>query len=60
MPGWLQAFAEISPVTVCVDAVRGLLVTGEYATALWQAALWIGGIFIVFIPLAVNRYLRAS
>jgi len=60
MPGWLQAFAEISPVTVCVDAVRGLLVTGEYATALWQAALWIGGILIVFIPLAVNRYLRVS
>ena len=30
MPKWLQAFAEISPVTVTVDAIRGLLVTGQY------------------------------
>jgi len=59
MPGWLQAFAEISPVTVCVNAVRGLLVTGEYTTALWQSLLWIGGILLVFIPLGVNRYRQA-
>lgn len=59
MPDWLQAFAKISPVSLTVDAVRGLLITGEYTTALWQASLWIAGILLVFVPLAVNRYRRA-
>jgi ABC-2 type transport system permease protein/oleandomycin transport system permease protein len=59
MPGWLQAFAEINPVTVTVNAMRGLLVTGEYTTALWQSIAWIGGILLIFVPLAVSRYRRA-
>jgi ABC-2 type transport system permease protein/oleandomycin transport system permease protein len=60
MPGWLQAFAEISPVTVTIDAIRGLMVTGEYTPALWKSLAWIGGVLIVFAPLAVRRYRRAS
>lgn len=59
MPGWLQAFAEINPVTVTVNAMRGLLITGEYTTALWQSLAWIGGILLIFVPLAVTRYRRA-
>lgn len=58
MPGWLQGWAEISPVTVTVNAVRGLLITGVYTPWLWQSLMWIGGILVVFFPLAVNRYRR--
>ena len=56
MPGWLQAFAEVNPVTVTVNLMRGLLVTGDYTTVLWQSLAWIGGILLIFVPLAVRRY----
>jgi ABC-2 type transport system permease protein/oleandomycin transport system permease protein len=56
MPKWLQVLADINPVTVTVDAIRGLLVSGQYTPALWQALFWIGGMLLVFIPLAINRY----
>jgi len=58
MPGWLQAFAKINPVTVTVDTVRALSLGGEIITPLWKCMAWIGGILIVFLPLAVRRYRR--
>ena len=59
MPGWLQAFAEHQPVTVVVDAVRGL--TLGHPSTQWTvgAVLWIVGIVAVCAPIAVNRYRRA-
>ncbi len=59
MPGWLQAFAEINPVTVTVDALRALVLGGPLQPALNQALLWIFGILAVFIPLGVRNYRRA-
>jgi len=56
MPGWLQAFAKINPVTVTVDTVRALSLGGEVITPLWKCMAWIGGILIIFLPLAVRRY----
>jgi ABC-2 type transporter/ABC transporter len=32
MPGWLQAFAKVNPITIFVQALRGLLVGGPVAT----------------------------
>ena len=60
MPGWLQAFAKVNPVTVTVDTVRALSLGGEVATNLWKSLAWIGGILAVFLPLAVNRYRRMA
>lgn len=60
MPGWLQAFAKVNPVTVTVDTVRGLSLGGEVATHLWKSLAWTGGILAVFLPLSVNRYRRTS
>jgi ABC transporter DrrB family efflux protein len=59
MPGWLAAFAKVSPVTVTADAARSLALTGTPAS-LGPAAAWIGGILAVFIPLCVWRYRRMS
>jgi ABC transporter DrrB family efflux protein len=56
MPGWLQAFAKINPVTVTVDTVRALSLGGEVLTPLWKCMAWIGGILVIFLPLAVRRY----
>jgi ABC-2 type transport system permease protein/oleandomycin transport system permease protein len=55
MPSWLQAFAKVSPITVTVDAVRHLAL-GVGTLDLLPPALWMAGILLVFVPLAVRRY----
>jgi ABC transporter DrrB family efflux protein len=60
MPGWLQAFANNQPVTYIIDAMRGLALGGPIEASLWKSAAWLAGIFIVFVPLAVRAYKRAS
>ncbi len=60
MPDWLQAFAEISPVTLTADAARGFALGASTADSLPGALAWIGGILAVFIPLCVWRYRRMS
>jgi ABC transporter DrrB family efflux protein len=60
MPGWLQAFASHQPVTVVINTMRALALGGPLADNLWKSAAWLGGAFIVFLPLAVRAYKRAS
>jgi oleandomycin transport system permease protein len=60
MPGWLQAWVKINPVTQLSDAVRGLMVGGPVATPTWHALAWVGGILAVFAPLAVTVYRRKT
>lgn len=55
MPGWLQAWAGVNPLTVTVDAVRNLLLGRPAGADLVQALLWIAAILAVFVPLAVRR-----
>ncbi len=56
MPGWLQAFAKINPLTPLVDTVRGLFLGGDISSSLWQVLVWSAGIILVFLFLAVRRY----
>jgi ABC transporter DrrB family efflux protein len=60
MPGWLQAFANNQPMTYTIDAMRALALGGPIAPSLWKSLVWLAGIFIVFVPLAVRAYRRAS
>ncbi len=60
MPGWLRAFAEHQPVSLLVNAVRGLLLNQPDATTIWQALAWCVGILVVFIPLSVWAYGRRT
>ena len=60
MPGWLQAFVKVNPVTYLTDAERGLLVGGPAATAVERSLLWAVGIFVVFAPIAVAAYRRRT
>src|ERR671935_137357 len=57
MPGWLEAFAKVSPVTLTANAARSYALTGVPAS-LGAAAAWIGGLLVLFIPLCVWRYRR--
>ena len=58
MPGWLQGFARVQPVSVTVNSVRALTQGGPIYHWLWQMIVWTGLILVVFIPLAVARYRR--
>ena len=60
MPGWLQAFANNQPVTYVVDTMRALALGGPVEASLWKSLVWLVGIFVVFLPLAVRAYRRAS
>jgi ABC transporter DrrB family efflux protein len=60
MPGWLQAFADINPVTITVNALRALTLGGPTLRPVLEALAWIAGLLLVFVPLAVNRYRRAA
>jgi ABC-2 type transport system permease protein/oleandomycin transport system permease protein len=55
-PGWLQAWSDINPVTYLADAIRGLLIGGEVATATLVSLLWSAGFVIVFAPLAIRAF----
>ena len=59
MPGWLQAFANNQPVSKMINATRALMLGGPTSTAVLHAALWIVGLLVVLMPLAVTRYRRA-
>lgn len=56
MPGWLQVFAEINPVTPMVDTMRGLAWGTSITSSLWKILLWDAGIILVTLPLALRRY----
>lgn len=58
MPAWLRAFAEVSPITVTVNAVRALTLGTSPGADLWYAIGWIAGILLVFVPVAVMQYRR--
>jgi ABC-type multidrug transport system permease subunit len=58
MPGWLQAWVKVNPVTILADATRGLLSGGPITTPVFQSVLWAAGLLVVFAPLAVWAFRR--
>jgi len=58
MPGWLQAWVKVNPVTILADATRGLLVGGPVATPVTQSLLWAAVLMAVFAPLSVWAFRR--
>ena len=60
MPEPLQAFAEVNPFTIVVDAIRSLWLGAPAGDNVWEAVVWAVAIIAVFAPLAVSRYRRAA
>jgi oleandomycin transport system permease protein len=58
MPGWLQSFVKVNPLTHLVGAVRGLLLGGPVASDVLWTVLWMGILLVVFVPLALRAYRR--
>ncbi len=59
MPEPLQAFAEVNPFTITVDAMRALFLGAPAGDNVWGAVLWSLGIAAFFGVLSVRRYKRA-
>jgi oleandomycin transport system permease protein len=60
LPGWLQAWVKVNPVTSLVDAVRALMIGGPTTGPVIASLLWAAGIVAVFAPIAVAVYRRKT
>lgn len=58
LPGWMQGFVDVNPLTHLIGAMRGLFLGGPVAShALWTL-VWCLGLVAVFMPLAMRAYRR--
>jgi ABC transporter DrrB family efflux protein len=60
MASWLQHFANNQPITFAATAARGLALGIPTDGAAWKLLLWIIGILVIFVPLAVINYRRRT
>lgn len=58
MPGWLQSWVKVNPVTILADAVRSILNATPSTSAIVESILWAIAIAAVFAPIAVYRFKR--
>ena len=61
MPGWLQTFTEVNPLSQLADASRALL-NGEGAVAhpVMVVLIWSAVSTAIFAPLAVARFRKRT
>jgi len=60
MPGWLQAFVKVNPISQLVGAVRGLMIDGPVAGHVGWTLTWMAGLLVVFVPLAMRAYRKRT
>jgi len=60
LPGWLQAFVHVNPITPLVGTIRGLTTGGPVAHDLMLTLAWMAGLLVVFVPLALRGYARRA
>ncbi|MER6952254.1 ABC transporter permease [Nonomuraea sp. NPDC000554] len=60
MPGWLQVWSQVNPVSLMSDAMRGLLNGGAVVGPLLGALAWMAVAVAVFFPLAMRAYRKSA
>jgi oleandomycin transport system permease protein len=60
MPGWLQAFVKVNPLSHLVSAVRDLMLGGPAGPQIGWTFAWCAGLLAVFFPLALRAYIRRA
>lgn len=60
MPGWLQFWVKLNPVTHAMEACRALLLGGPVAGPVTKTLLWSAAFLVGFAPLAVAAYRRRA
>jgi oleandomycin transport system permease protein len=58
MPGWLQTFVDVNPLTHLIGAERALLGGAPMGSHLLWTFAWMAGLLAVFVPLALRAYAR--
>lgn len=56
MPGWVQAFVRVNPVTHLTTASRGLMHGLPVGTEVGWVLLWSAGLVLVFAPITMRLY----
>jgi ABC-2 type transport system permease protein len=56
MPGWVQAFVEVNPVSHLASAARGLMHGGLVVGDVGWVLLWSAALVAVFAPLTMRLY----
>jgi oleandomycin transport system permease protein len=56
MPGWLQAWSNVNPISLMTQTVRGLLDGAPVARPLLESLAWMAGVVVVFFPAAMRGY----
>ena len=60
LPGWLQSFTDVNPITHLVGTMRGLMIGGPVQSDLLWTFAWMGILLVVFVPLALRAYGRRT
>jgi oleandomycin transport system permease protein len=60
MPGWLQGFVKVNPISHLVGAVRGLTLGGPIASNLAWTLGWMAALLLIFVPMALGAYRRRA
>jgi oleandomycin transport system permease protein len=60
MPGWLQAWVKVNPVSDLADSVRALTTGGPVGDHPLITLAWAVGIVVVAFPLALRTYRRRA
>jgi ABC-2 type transport system permease protein len=60
MPGWLEAFVGVNPITHLTTAVRGLMQGSVDTAAIGVALAWSAGLVAVFGPITMRLYNRRN
>jgi oleandomycin transport system permease protein len=60
MPGWLQAWVKVNPVSDLADSVRALTIGGPVGDHPLITLVWAVGIVLVAFPLALRMYRRKA
>jgi oleandomycin transport system permease protein len=60
LPGWMQGFVKVNPITQLASAVRALFNGGPVGDHLLWTCVWMAGLVLVFMPLAMRAYRRKA
>jgi oleandomycin transport system permease protein len=60
MPGSLQAFVKVNPISHLVGTTRGLMLGGPIETNLIWTLGWMAALLVIFVPLALRGYARRA
>jgi ABC-2 type transport system permease protein len=59
MPGWVQGFVKVNPISQLATASRGFMHGDVDMAAVGWTLVWSAALLVVFAPLTMRRYNRA-